>query len=154
MKKITNCSIRDTMNIYQFMRLCGLSCEPKRKKQDGKLKMQLLSHEGMIKKLSLRAKDYSNVIVPNSLSFDNVIYEKVKRGQILLVRDDYGKILPYNRPVAIETVTFSDEEREEIRSKLIDEYLENSEEEDSLLKPGEIKYMNRMKKRGQEKIKN
>lgn len=115
----------DVISVYKFMEMCGLRCEMK--------KNISISHEIMIRKLRLRNKQFPNVVlVPTRAAFRNITTERVKIGNIILVKDDYKNIIAYNHPRKFERdINLNDSERESVREKLINEYLQE-ENEDSV----------------------
>lgn len=127
------------IDIYQYMEFCGLVCERK-----GNVR---LSHKAAERKLYKRRKKYPlKVSVPINESFQNIKSEDILSGKILLVRDDYDKIIPYRRPyIAVENQELTDLEKSLIREKLIEEEL--SKEPSESLKLGEIKYQEKKMKR-------
>lgn len=123
------------IDVYQYMEFCGLYC----KRKNG----VKLSHKAAQKKILLRKQEYPlKIATPIHESFGEIKDEDVLKGRILLVRDDYDQVHPYRRPyIRVETPKFTKEEQETIRERLIKEEL--AKEEDSSLKPGEIKYQKR-----------
>lgn len=83
-------SAKDAINVYDFMRMCGLECVKTKTK---------ISHEIMMRKLNLRNEKFpQNVNLPKRLSFDDIRSDEVATGNILIVEDDYNKILYYKNP--------------------------------------------------------
>lgn len=81
----------DTMNVYQFMLLCGLKCDWKKNIK--------ISHEIMSRKLGLRSEKIpSSVIDAKRLPFFSVVDEEILTGKIIAVLDDYNKVLFYKNP--------------------------------------------------------
>lgn len=117
------------IDVYQFMEMCGLICAYKENVR--------ISHTIMLKKLYIRYNSFPLAIdYPETVSFASIKKEDILTGRIVLVMDDYKKVVPYRRPMKNtykmeETVSFDD----------IPEYVD--EEEYHLLKPGEIKYISR-----------
>lgn len=129
----------DIRNVYQFMELCGLHCERREN--------IYISHRIMLRKLALRSDAFpSEVEYPRALPFALIDKELVKQGFILLVKDDYGHIIPYYRPRRMDyfdvgKTNFSDQEREDLRSRLLEEF--SQKEEAKELRPGYMKYLYR-----------
>lgn len=130
------------IDIYQYMGFCGLYCERKNGVR--------LSHKAAERKILLRKKEYPfKIATPIHESFEEINDEDILTGRVLLVKDDYEKVHPYRRPyIRIEGTELTEKEKENhrlIREKLIEEELKK--EENTSLKPGEIKYQRRKEKR-------
>jgi len=123
------------IDVYQYMGFCGLECKRK--------KGVKLSHKAVEKKLILRKESFPfKISTPIHESFKSFNDEDVLRGRVLLVKDDYDQVHPYRRPyIRVETPKLTKEEQEIIRERLIKEELEK--DNDSSLKPGELKYQKR-----------
>lgn len=79
---------KETISIYRFMEMCGLKCPWKEN--------VLISHEIMLRKLSLRFSKFpTEIAMPIRISFKSIKSEMVRRGIVFLVKDDYDQILPY-----------------------------------------------------------
>lgn len=142
-------SDKDTINVYKFMEMCGLKCEVKRNVN--------ISHKIMLKKLCLRHSLFpSKVVIPKRISYSKINNEDIRRGKIVIVKDDYEKKIAYSNPIDFNSDMFLMSlkymEKENIDEDL--EHLKNKEEQE--LKPGYIKYLtkkaNRQEKMEQEDI--
>lgn len=124
----------NTINVYEFMRICGLEC----KNKDN----VLISHKIMLRKLELRHNLFPReVIVPKKIPFKFVKKEDILRGRVLIVRDDYNDSLAFINPINLSMVVsdnLSDEEKEIKRQELIDEEMNK---EKVTFTPGYIKYL-------------
>lgn len=128
-------SDNDTISVYQFMSMCGLDVIYQKDKP--------LSHQGMMEKLVGKQGKVTIPTKPNlahCYSLDNI-----KRGRIVLVKDDYNKVLVYNRPIGnvIVNTQKTEEEMEKIREKLLEEYLKERETKHQETTPGYQKYLKR-----------
>lgn len=126
----------DVISVYKFMEMCGLHCEIK-----GNIH---ISHEIMMRKLALRNRKFPNeVLMPSTVSFKTITKERVKRGGVVLVKDDMDKIIGYKYPRFMNTDIheYTALEREEIRNNLINEELNKNDNTD--LPRGYQKYLYR-----------
>ena len=136
-------SEKNSMNVYQFMELCGLDC-----KYRANIK---ISHKIMMRKLELRKKSFDNIIVPQRAAFTSVNNENILRGKVVIVRDDYDQCFPYYKPnyIDIDDISQDEKDRELIRQKMLEEYYAEKEYEKThgIIKPGYAKYMLKKAKR-------
>lgn len=129
-------SDKDTINVYKFMEMCGLKCEVKRNIN--------ISHKIMLKKLCLRHSLFpSKVVIPKRISYSKINNEDIKRGKIVIVKDDYEKKIAYSNPIDFNSKLFL-KSLKYVEKIDIDE-IEKVEEQE--LKPGYIKYMEKKSKR-------
>lgn len=85
---------KNIIDIYTFMKMCGLECKRKKNVR--------VSHSIMEKKLSLRHELFpEKIILPERISFDNYLNEDVLKGSILEVVDDYNKVIAYRNPLKL-----------------------------------------------------
>lgn len=133
-------SDRDTINVYKFMEMCGLKCSIKKNIR--------VSHTIMLKKLKLRHSLFpSEVKIPTKVNYNDINNEDVKKGNIILVKDDYESRKAYINPIRfteeisknIEIMT--EKERKRIRKNILKEYKKELEENEHTLKEGYIKYL-------------
>lgn len=133
MSKKHDFSKKDMISVYRFMGMCGLECK--------KRSSVPISHEAMIRKICCRYRKFPDkVCLPVKVPFSLITNEMVKSGKVLLVEDDYGKLIPYERPMLLveRVLNYSADEREEIREKLIEEEkLKNKNE----ISDGYLKYL-------------
>ena len=128
----------DIVTVYKFMEMCGLQCEPK-----GNI---CVTHEIMMRKLRARNEKFKDkIIVPEIVPFHSIIKEEVTCGKTILVRDDSKIIVAYHIPELDYSIPMTEQERMEIREKLIQEQLEKVAE--SIMKPGYQKYLYRKAKK-------
>jgi len=143
-RKKSNYSGKSVINVYQFMQMCGLFCESK--------KNVSISHRIMMKKLLLRHRLFPNAVeLPNRLPFEKVSQEDVCKGNILLVEDDNGVLLPYRKPMTASIVkqilpNIGTDEPENLRTSAI----ENLRIGEEILKPGHAKYLVKKSEKMQE----
>lgn len=133
-------SDKDTINVYKFMEMCGLKCKIKKNVK--------VSHTIMMKKLNLRNKLFpEQVVVPKKINRYDINNEDVKRGNIVLVKDDYDKRTAYQNPISLDVNVESyvnnmtERERKRVRKALLKEYKRELEESTETLKEGYIKYL-------------
>lgn len=143
-------SDKDTINVYKFMEMCGLKCKIKKNVK--------VSHSIMLRKLELRHKLFpSEVCVPSQINIYSINNEDVKRGNIILVKDDYDKRIAYDNPKKLENIELdklTERERKQIRKKLLKEYKKELENSDETLKAGYIKYLVRKQTKEQNEEEN
>lgn len=125
----------DTISVYQFMSMCGLDVIYQKNKP--------ISHQAMMEKLIGKQGNVTIPTRPNLAHFYSL--ENIKRGRIVLVKDDYNKVLVYNRPIRnlIVNTQKIEEEKEKIRKKLLEEYLKERETKQQETTPGYQKYLKR-----------
>lgn len=133
-------SDKDTINVYKFMEMCGLKCEVKRNVN--------ISHKIMLKKLCLRHSLFpSKVVIPKRIAYSKINNEDIKRGKIVIVKDDYEKKIAYSNPIDFNSKLFLTSLK--YVEKIDMDEIEKVEEQE--LKPGYIKYLTKKAIR-QEKI--
>lgn len=131
---IIKVSDKETVNVYKFMEMCGLKCEVKRN--------ILISHKIMLKKLYKRKLAFpENVIVPTKVAFQNIKDEDIKRGEVVIVKDDYQRKIAYFNPTRLNIEWL-------LNSLKLEEQKEFEEETTPVqYKPGYIKYLQKQTKR-------
>ncbi len=91
MKRKIFVSKNERVDIYQFMRMCGLECAYK-----SNIK---ISHKIMQRKLERRWEVYPNaIIIPQRVDYSKVDKEELANGNYLAVIDDCGKVIIYKNP--------------------------------------------------------
>lgn len=84
-------SLASSISVYRFMELCGLYCEPKKKKK--------ISHGIMMRKLEARYEMYPDkIIIPTTVSFSRFDKDELLSGDIVMVKDELGKVKAYKNP--------------------------------------------------------
>ena len=132
-------SKKETMDVYSFMSLCGLECNFKDNVR--------VSHNIMLSKLALRHNEFPDkVFMPIRIGVKDVKTEDVLSGYTIIVRDDYGRLMPYKNPR-----THILDLLEQISTSMPETEFEKREE--AQFKNGYINYMIKKAKRMEEEEK-
>lgn len=134
------------VDVYSFMEMCGLKCNRKKNIR--------ISNRIMLRKLSLRHDLFpTEVVMPINAPFSIITNEDILKGNVIIVEDEYKNVLAFFNPTRHSLKKErekTEEEKQMIRDKIIEEYLKEQENKNKEFSDGYINYLVKKAKKEQE----